>query len=69
MESPTQAADDPHSHAIVDVDDKAAIERWTKALKVTDEALLAAVQAVGPRVDKIKEYLGAGGNAGTQGGG
>lgn len=41
--------------------DKAAVERWCKALSVTDEALWTAVQAVGTRIDKIKDDLGAGG--------
>lgn len=65
MTSETTAADDPDSQANVDVSDKAAVERWTKALGVTDEALCKAVQMVGTRVDKIKDYLGAG-RAGEQ---
>jgi hypothetical protein len=48
------------------VSDPAAVARWTEALGVTDEALLKAIQVVGPRVDKIKDYLGAGGMAGEQ---
>lgn len=63
MTSETNAADDPASEAYIDVSDKAAIDRWTKALGVTDEALWKAVQMVGTRVDKIKDYLGAGGAA------
>jgi hypothetical protein len=66
MSTETQAASDPGSRDEVDVDDPAAIERWTQALGVTDEALITAVQAVGPRVDRIKNYLGAGGMAGDQ---
>ena len=65
MTSETKAADDPDSQADVDVSDKAAVERWTKALGVTDEALWKAVQMVGTRVDRIKDYLGAG-RAGEQ---
>lgn len=65
MTSETNAADDPASHANVDISDKAAVERWTKALGITDEALCKAVQVVGTRVDKIKDYLGAG-RAGDQ---
>jgi hypothetical protein len=65
MTSETKAADDPDSQADVDVSDKAAVERWTQALGVTDEALWKAVQMVGTRVDKIKDYLGAG-RAGEQ---
>jgi hypothetical protein len=60
MSNETEAAEDPTSHARVDVSDPAAIARWTTALGTTDEALLRAIQVVGPRVDKIKDYLGAG---------
>jgi Protein of unknown function (DUF3606) len=66
MSTTTQAAEDPGSRAEVDVSDRAAVERWSRALGTTDEALMKAVQAVGRRVDKIKEYLGAGGMAGDQ---
>ena len=38
------------------------MRRWCEALGTTDEALLKAVQKVGTRVDRIKAYLGAGGN-------
>jgi hypothetical protein len=62
----TKAAEDPDSTAEVDVGDRAAVERWARALGSTDEALLRAVQVVGPRVDRIKVYLGAGGMAGDQ---
>lgn len=65
MTSETNAADDPGSQADIDVSDKAAVDRWCKALRVTDEALWKAVQMVGTRVDKIKDYLGAG-RAGDQ---
>lgn len=66
MSTETQAAEDPQSHARVDIDDAAAVRRWTEALGVTDEALLKAIQVVGPRVDRIKDYLGAGGMAADQ---
>jgi hypothetical protein len=66
MTTETRAADDPQSHAVVDVRDAAAVRRWTEALGITDEALMKAVQVVGPRVDRIKDYLGAGGMAGDQ---
>lgn len=66
MTSETDAAEDPCSHDAVDVSDPAAVRRWTEALGVTDEALLKAVQVVGTRVDRIKVYLGAGGNASDQ---
>ena len=64
MTSETQAADDPASKVEIDVRD-GAIVRWSEALGITDEALLKAVQVVGPRVDRIKDYLGAG-RAGEQ---
>ena len=66
MSNETEAAEDPASHARIDVSDAAAIARWTAALGTTDEALLKAIQVVGPRVDKIKDYLGAGAGAGDQ---
>ena len=66
MTSETTAAEDPGSRAAVDVGDPASVLRWTEALGVTDEALLKAVQMVGTRIDRIKDYLGAGGNAGEQ---
>jgi hypothetical protein len=69
MTSETQAAEDPRSEEAVDVSDPAAVRRWTEALGVTDEALLKAVQVVGTRVDRIKVYLGSGGNAADQEGG
>jgi uncharacterized protein DUF3606 len=66
MTTETNAADDPNSHAVIDVGDAAAVRRWTEALGVTDEALMKAVQVVGARVDRIKDYLGAGGMAADQ---
>ena len=66
MSQETRAAEDPQSHAAVDVADAASVRRWTEALGVTDEALMKAVQVVGTRVDRIKDYLGAGGMAGDQ---
>jgi hypothetical protein len=66
MTSETDAAEDPRSEAAVDVGDPAAVRRWTEALGITDEALMKAVQVVGTRVDRIKDYLGAGGMAGDQ---
>ncbi len=56
----SSAAGDPDSTAEVDLGDRTAVERWTHALGLTDEALLSAVQAVGTRVYRIKDYLGAG---------
>ena len=67
MTTETNAADDPRSHAVVDVGDAAAVRRsGSEALGITDEALMKAVQVVGPRVDRIKDYSGAGGMAGDQ---
>ena len=66
MTAETTAAQDPDSEAHIDVSDKAAVDRWSKALAVTDEALCAAVKKVGTRIDRIKLYLGAGGSAATQ---
>ena len=66
MTRETDAAEDPRSETAVDVSDPAAVRRWTEALGTTDEALMKAVQVVGPRVDRIKDYLGAGGMAGDQ---
>jgi len=66
MTKETDAAEDPGSEAAVDVGDPAAVRRWTEALGITDEALMKAVQVVGTRVDRIKDYLGAGGMAGDQ---
>jgi hypothetical protein len=63
-----QAAEDPQSQAQVDLSSPEAVERWSKALGTTDEALQQAVKAVGPRVDKVKDYLGAGAAAGDQSG-
>jgi len=66
MSTATQAAEDPRSQAEVDVGTPEAVARWSEALGITDEALARAVRAVGPRVDRIKDYLGAGGMAGDQ---
>lgn len=60
------AAEDPHSQEHVDIDDKASVDRWSKALGTTDEALINAVQEVGTRIDRIKEYLGQGGMGADQ---
>jgi hypothetical protein len=55
-----RAAHDPHSQQQVDLRDKPSREGWATALGVTVEALESAVQAVGPRVDCIKDYLTTG---------
>jgi ATP-dependent helicase Lhr and Lhr-like helicase len=65
MAQESKAAHDPASQAEVDIRDPAARARWAAALGVTGEALESAVHAVGPRVDRIKDYL-TGGFAGKQ---
>lgn len=55
-----QAADDPRSQAVVDIDDPDSARRWAEALGLTVEALQSAVVTVGPRVDRIKDYLTGG---------
>ena len=66
MSTVDQAAQDPGSEAEVETGDPQSVARWSRALGITDEALERAVQAVGRRVDRIKDYLGAGGMAGDQ---
>ena len=66
MTTDRDAAPDPASREEIDVGDAAAVARWAEALQTTDEALLNAVRQVGPRLDRIKDYLGAGGMAGDQ---
>ncbi len=66
MTRESDAADDAASQQMVDFASDADVARWAAALGTTDEALLGAIQAVGARVDRIKEYLGEGGDAGVQ---
>jgi ribosomal protein S11 len=66
MSTAEQSARDPGSETDVHIEDAQSIARWSRALGTTDEALQRAVQAVGTRVDRIKDYLGAGGMAGDQ---
>lgn len=54
------AAQDPDSSAHVDISTPEGLERWSKALGLTGEALESAVQCVGTRVDRIKNYLTTG---------
>ena len=63
MTRETEAAEDPRSQDAVDVSDAQAVRRWCEALGTTDEALLKAVQKVGTRIDKVKDYLTGGGAA------
>lgn len=60
------AAEDAASRETIDVADAASLRRWASALGTTDEALAGAVQAVGPRVDRVKDHLGQGGSAAGQ---
>lgn len=66
MTRESDAADDAASQALVDFASEADVARWAAALRTTDEALLSAIQAVGARIDRIKEFLGEGGDAGEQ---
>jgi hypothetical protein len=65
MTGEARAAEEPDSQAEVQVGDEASLQRWSTALGVTAEALQSAVMAVGPKVDRIKDYL-TGGMAGDQ---
>jgi hypothetical protein len=64
-EDPVNSASDPASQTTMDLDTPERLARWAGALGVTDEALQSAVKAVGPRVDRVKDYL-TGGLAGKQ---
>lgn len=66
MNPEQRAAQDAGSTVEIDIDDRADVERWAQALGSTDSAVLAAVKVVGRRIDRIKDYLGAGGMAGHQ---
>jgi hypothetical protein len=65
MSHENDAAGNPASTEEIDVSDGAAVARWCQALGVTDEALMKAVQTVGTRIDRIKDYMGPG-RAGEQ---
>ena len=65
MTRESDAASNAGSQAEVDIAERRSLQRWSAALGVTAEALESAVRAVGPRVDRIKDYL-AGGMAGKQ---
>ncbi len=60
MSDARQAAADPHSKDHVETQPRERLEHWARELKTTPEALQSAVQAVGPRADKVKDYLTAG---------
>ncbi len=54
------AAAPPDSRAEVDISTAQSLAEWASALGVTGEALEGAVHKVGPRVDRIKDYLTGG---------
>jgi hypothetical protein len=66
MSREMQVAHDSSSQEQIDLSSQISVQRWSQALGTTDDALLTAAQAVGTRIDKIKDYLGAGGMAGDQ---
>lgn len=68
MADPARAAHDPDSRACIELEPPARLAHWAKELGVTVEALESAVQAVGPRLDRVKDHLTAG-QAGSQQGG
>lgn len=41
----------------IDVDQDYELRNWAKVLKTTPEHVREAVQAVGDRVEKVREYL------------
>ncbi|MED5620842.1 DUF3606 domain-containing protein [Ideonella sp. BN130291] len=62
------AAKEPGSHAEIDIGSPQRLAHWARELSVPPEALESAVKAVGPRVDRIKDYLTGGGAAKQSGG-
>lgn len=62
---PAQAAHDPRSQAEVELQPPERLAEWARQLGTTPEALQAAVKAVGPRIDRVKDHL-TGGSAGAQ---
>lgn len=52
----------------IDIGTPEQLQQWAKRLAVPPEALESAVQVVGTRLDKVKDYLAAG-QAGNQEGG
>ncbi|WP_396615430.1 DUF3606 domain-containing protein [Lysobacter soli] len=45
----------------INVNQEHEVRYWTKALDVTEDELRAAVEAVGPMAEKVREYLQRGG--------
>ncbi len=56
------------SREVIEIGTPEQLKAWAKKLAVPAEALQSAVQAVGPRLDRVKDYLTAG-QAGDQEGG
>jgi hypothetical protein len=56
------------SRETIDIGTPERLKDWATKLGVPAEALQSAVQAVGPRLDRVKDYLLAG-QAGDQEGG
>jgi hypothetical protein len=49
----------------IDIESPSALRRWSAELNVPPEALESAVRAVGPALEKVKDFLAAG-SAGSQ---
>ena len=64
---PAESAPDT-SREVVDIGTPEKLKQWAAKLTVPAEALQSAVQAVGPRLDRVEDYLLAG-RAGEQEGG
>ena len=56
------------SREVIDIGTPERLKQWAAKLAVPPEALQSAVQAVGPRLDRVEDYLLAG-QAGKQQGG
>ena len=56
------------SRETIDIGTPEQLRSWAEKLAVPAEALQSAVQVVGPRLDRVKDYLTAG-QAGDQEGG
>lgn len=60
-----QPPESPSSTSELDTSSPERLQRAARELGTTVDALEAAVAAVGPRVDRVKDFL-TGGNAGRQ---
>ena len=68
MQEPDPVSKPDPSAPTIHIDTPEALKRWCAELNVPAEALETAVKAVGPRLDKVKDYLTAGGAGSQQGG-